>query len=310
MKKSLRILSYILVVMLLSLTAVCGAEAEVRVMQVKPGTGHLNLRDEPSTDGKLLGSLAAKTQVTVIEIKNGWAAVMADGKSGYVYASYLTDLSSDPSGLAKGWRTIGKAMTVNASNLYLRRDPSTSSPSMGIYSKGKQVEVVAGNGTWYKVQIGDKTGYMMASFLKEEKGVTPVKGTTVYVNATHVNLRSEPTTKSKALDVLPSGTTLTLLSTSGDWAEVRFGNQTGYIFRDYITETKVTPSSDTVTVDNSYASYVNLRSTPNRDNNSNILAFVKNGTKMSVLQRGATWTKVMYNGLVGYMLTKMISYKK
>lgn len=310
MKKSLRVLSYILIVMLLTLTAVCGAEAEVRVMQVKPGIGRLNLRDDPSDRGKILDSLPEKTQVTVIEIENGWAAVMANGKSGYVSARYLSELSADPSDLPKGWHTIGKPMVVNASNLYLRSGPSASSTSLGIYSKGKQVEVVAGNGTWYKVQIGNKTGYMMASFLKEEKSVNPVKETTVYVNATHVNLRSEATTKSKSLDVLPSGTTLSLLSVNGDWAEVRHGSQTGYIFRKYISETKVTPSSDTVTVDNSYASYVNLRSTANRDIDSNIIAFVKNGTKMTVLQRGATWTKVMYNDLVGYMLTSMISFKK
>ncbi len=310
MKKSLRILSYILIVMLLTLTAVCGAEAEVRVMQVKSGIGRLNLRDAPSEKGEILCSLAEKTQVTVIEIKNGWAAVMANGKSGYVSARFLTELSSDPSGLAKGWRSIGKTMVVNASNLYFRRDPSTSSASQGIYSKGQKVEVIAGNGTWYKVQIGDTTGYMMASYLKEEKSVNPGKETTVYVNGTRVNLRSKPTTKSTSVDVLSSGTTLTLLSMNGDWAEVRYGTQTAYIFSKYITEAKVTPSGDTVTVDNSYASYVNLRSTPNRDNDSNIIAFVKNDTKMNVLQRGVTWTKVMYNGLVGYMLTSMISFKK
>lgn len=68
----------------------------------------LNVRSGPGTGNSVLGSLTNGTVVYVSEISNGWATITYDGKTAYVYASYLTEggsaASTSDSTDAKGLR--------------------------------------------------------------------------------------------------------------------------------------------------------------------------------------------------------------
>ena len=48
-------------------------------------------------------------------------------------------------------------------------------------------------------------------------------------------LRAGPDTKSKKLASLPRGTKLTVVSQSGDWTQVKAGNQQGYVSTSLLT---------------------------------------------------------------------------
>lgn len=68
----------------------------------------LNVRSGPGTGNRVLGSLTNGTVVYVSEIANGWATISYDGKTAYVYASYLAEggsaASTSDSTDAKGLR--------------------------------------------------------------------------------------------------------------------------------------------------------------------------------------------------------------
>jgi len=51
----------------------------------------LNVRTTPSTDGEKVGFLVHTEKVQVIEIKDGWASIVYEGKVCYVKADYLVD---------------------------------------------------------------------------------------------------------------------------------------------------------------------------------------------------------------------------
>lgn len=55
----------------------------------KVNTQRLNMRDLPSTKGRLIGSLTQGMTVTVENIENGWAMLSYEGKTCYVSAKYL-----------------------------------------------------------------------------------------------------------------------------------------------------------------------------------------------------------------------------
>jgi uncharacterized protein YgiM (DUF1202 family) len=56
-------------------------------------------------------------------------------------------------------------------------------------------------------------------------------GGTVTVRTAYANLRAEPTTKSPKLGQVKQGTKLEVMSTSGDWVQVKSGDKTGYVNR-------------------------------------------------------------------------------
>jgi hypothetical protein len=57
------------------------------------GTSAVNLRSGPSKTAPVLGVLAAGTPVTTSGIDKGWVMVSADGRTGWVYKTYLEGLS-------------------------------------------------------------------------------------------------------------------------------------------------------------------------------------------------------------------------
>lgn len=51
----------------------------------------LNVRSEPSTKGKVVGSLVHTEKIEVIKIENGWACFVLNNQYAYVSADYLAD---------------------------------------------------------------------------------------------------------------------------------------------------------------------------------------------------------------------------
>ena len=51
-----------------------------------------------------------------------------------------------------------------------------------------------------------------------------------------------------------------------------------------------------------------LRSTPSQRNKDNIIALMPKGAKITVLEKGGTWTKVKYNGKTGYAMTGFLQF--
>lgn len=65
---------------------------------------------------------------------------------------------------------------------------------------------------------------------------TAPKSTMVTINATGgLNLRATPDSNGGIITVIPQGTSLTVISTSGDWDQVNYSNQNGWISKDYVT---------------------------------------------------------------------------
>ncbi|MBR6028252.1 MAG: peptidoglycan-binding protein [Clostridia bacterium] len=56
------------------------------------------------------------------------------------------------------------------------------------------------------------------------------------VNCSSLNLRSEASTNSKALQTLSKGTKVTIKGTTGDWYKVVYGKYTGFVMKKYITK--------------------------------------------------------------------------
>ena len=140
-----------------------------------------------------------------------------------------------------------------------------------------------------------------------------------------LHLRSGPGSDYAVIGKYRRGTKVEVLSTSyRNWVRVRTPDKkTGYMYKQYLSSFTTTGSSSSSSSKSSSSNsssggigtgfrYVESGIGPvNSCNNSAVdstrLDQLPGGTLVSVLSSGATWSKVRYNGTVGYIKTRYLT---
>lgn len=127
------------------------------------------------------------------------------------------------------------------------------------------------------------------------------------VNASGLNFRTEPSTRSKVIRVLSKGTIVTILGEEGEWLKVKHEDTEGYLFKSYVefmTAHGVTTATG-----------LNVRSEPTAKSES--LGVLKKGTYVSIYEAVTTddatnsvWLKVTSSdGKSGYVSARYVDIK-
>lgn len=121
---------------------------------VTTSTGSLNVRSEPTTTGKIIGTLAKGSYVQLLSKTGSWYRVQLDkSRTGYANGAYLTPVAGEPA-------------TVTASALNVRGGPGTDYGVQGYLHSSEQVVVLSVNNGWSRVVYhGIKTGYVSSKYL-------------------------------------------------------------------------------------------------------------------------------------------------
>lgn len=117
-----------------------------------------------------------------------------------------------------------------------------------------------------------------------------------------LNVRASATTNSRVLTTLANGSYVTLLSKSGIWWRVEYGNGLyGYCHGDYIS----TVSGSTATV-NTDASGLNVRSGPGTSYSR--IGGLSRGHTVIVLSTSGGWSRILYHGTrTGYVSAQYLA---
>ncbi len=142
-----------------------GSFAYADEMRYGKVTGNgVNLRDEASTDSRVLTNVAADTTIAVIgEEDNGWYRVSYENKIGYMAADYVEPVAEEAAEPVIGY--------VTGSYVYVRSAPTTDSEILGGLSRRKEVTLLEEIGGWYLVEADGLRGYMNASYVGVGDGV-------------------------------------------------------------------------------------------------------------------------------------------
>ncbi len=219
-----------------------------------------------------------------------------------------------------------------ASAVYMRSEPQNGAAIVCTIPENTTIQKVSQNGNWYQVSYNGKTGYIYKKFLKQTgETVAPAQqpqGTTsapaqkedkpqettgaVYTTA-GVNMRTQPKNGSAVICVVPQGTQVQKTGTSGNWVQISYNNQTGYVYNKYLSDKSTGAAQNTTQPSNttddtttntttkgeefsdvlgSKTTYYNS-SVKGRTTNIRLAAEAINGT---VLQPGETFS---LNGIVG-----------
>lgn len=110
-------------------------------------------------------------------------------------------------------------------NLNLRSTKSTSGDVITVIPAGSKIQVVDAAEDWYEVIYNNQRGYVYNSYLS----------TTKYT-WTDVFLRSYPTSESNPVTLVPAKSRVQVLKTNGDWDNVMYNDQEGYIFNYFLSD--------------------------------------------------------------------------
>lgn len=136
----------------------------------------VNLRDLPSTDGKIIATLKSGTFLERTAVSNrGWSRLKYNGQTVYAVTSYLTDKAAPVSSVTPpvsetdGFTAVNQQVTAK-SETNLRNKPSTENSEV-VYTlkNGEYVKRIGvhTNG-WSKLEYNGQTVYAITSYLLEK----------------------------------------------------------------------------------------------------------------------------------------------
>lgn len=135
-----------------------------------------------------------------------------------------------------------------------------------------------------------------------------------------LNVREQPSKSAELLTTLQNGTVVTIISEEGDWAQILFDEQIGYVNSRFLVVSAEEESSAEVSStpepsddeEPAAASHIgatakvktsksklNLRKKPEAD--SRIITALKNGTEVTILAEEDGWYQVSYKNKTGYV---------
>ena len=120
----------------------------------------LNIRSEPSKDGKVQGSYNKGDVVTILETRNGWGRT----NKGWISMDYVTTTGNSNSNTnnnantnansnnnntsGNGNTTVQLRGIVKVNELNVRASASTDADRVGMYTYGDRVEILEKSGSW------------------------------------------------------------------------------------------------------------------------------------------------------------------
>lgn len=184
-----------------------------------------------------LGAIYGSDEITVNTVTDRYCKVtypISRGtKTGYIPTSAILT------------KTLGSSISAKAKVTTYRR-PNGS--SYGYISVGDSVKVLGTYGNYrqvkYPVSGGYKYAFITSSDYNKIAGSSTSSGTTYYVTTTAgLILRSSPSTSSSKITTMPYGSSLTVYSISGGWAQCSYSGKSGYCSSSYISTSKPGGSS-------------------------------------------------------------------
>ncbi|MFR8033062.1 MAG: SH3 domain-containing protein [Lachnospiraceae bacterium] len=126
---------------------------------------YLNVRDQPSTDGMIVGKLLKNSEAEILEdTGTGWYYIKSGDVTGYIGAEYVTT-GKEAEKLAIEYCV--PMIEVTTERLNVRSGPGMEY-DVWTQLNGSEHQVIEEEvGDWYKVKINNTTGYVNKEYVKE-----------------------------------------------------------------------------------------------------------------------------------------------
>ncbi|WP_163098970.1 SH3 domain-containing protein [Peribacillus alkalitolerans] len=197
----------------------------------------LNVRSSPNTKASIVAKLKQNEKVEVVAKSSSWSQIQFNKKKGWVATQYL-----------KANEQVGY---ITATSLNIRNQASEKGKLLGSVKKNAKVTILSISGTWYYIQTESKIkGWVSNKYVT----TTPPKGTstkppvtkppvvnikTLYVKASSLNVRSEPSMNGEILGKLLTNDEVKASEVKGNWTKVSKDKLVGWVASQYLSSEKL-----------------------------------------------------------------------
>ena len=258
-----------------------------------------------SISSKVLGTMSYGESMTLLATNSSWAYVKnSAGATGYCKLSGIG--TSNPN-------KYSEKIYINSSNVKVYKKPDTSSGVMMTLSKNASYTAVAKtpDNEWARLKNGSAYGYVQMKYISTSKVDDDAPSTpdlttkTVYISANTLNAYKSASSSSKVLGVMSYGESMTLLATSGDWAQIRnSANAVGYCKLSGLTATN--PNNLDVRV---YVSSASAKVYKKPSTSADVLTTVKLNDSFTAvaITADSAWARVKSGSSYGYIQASKLS---
>ncbi len=123
---------------------------------------HLNVREAPGEDGKLIGKMTKDAACEILSVENNWAHIRSGKVEGYVSMDYLF---TGKEARSRAKEAVTAIATVTTQTLKVREEPNTQSTVLTLVPIEEKLEVEAVEGGWVKIYLDDETAYVSADYV-------------------------------------------------------------------------------------------------------------------------------------------------
>lgn len=276
--KNLRKISLMLILTVVSILLL--AVSSKATTKVKVTGDVLNIRKGPSTSTKVVAMLSKGVECELLEEEGDWYKVKYKTYTGYVskeYAEIIGETNNTEEPKNTETNTDNKNNTDNTSKneennttsdtnidedvkvVYkkLKQDselkllPLIYSSNIESLKKNAEMILLSEVNGWSYVQTDSNCGWVRTEYLEDSSTTSDNSNTnntdkneytekTGYINESSVNMRKGAGTSYSIVKVLSLNTQLTITGEDGKWYKVKVGNTTGYVSKDYVSDTKTT----------------------------------------------------------------------
>ncbi|MGM0835897.1 MAG: SH3 domain-containing protein [Bacillota bacterium] len=192
-------------------------------------TDGLNIRSEPSTQSKVIGTLANGTVVNVLNKKSDWLQISYDGETGWIHSDYADIHNGSTDTPSKKKRS--SSATISVSGLNVRSEPNLNGKIVDQISQGTDVTIISERNNWFEIEYANgNTGWVAGWFLERKSlsfnpGNLTGEGSIIILD-NGTNIRSEPSTTAKVVYRANEGETFSIKGLENDWYKIELSDGT------------------------------------------------------------------------------------
>ncbi len=224
---------------------------------------------------------------------------------------------------------VGKEAYVltEGGSVNLRAAADTESTILDVLEIGDKVKVIDSDENWYKIEVGEYTGYIKSEFLSDnyEKVEAAMLASTMYRKGKvtqSVNVRGLADENSVLLNQVAEGSDVIILEqTDNGWLKVYFGEDydIGYISAEFAEIGEMVPRNDvngkrytrlmSIVRDAKIkgSGEIEVKALPQEE--SDTFAKLYNGSSCKIVSGGTNWTKIIVTATneIGYVKTENVA---
>lgn len=147
----------------IAILSISDSNCEDEDIAISTATSYVNIREDASTDSKILGKLYKDNAAHILKTKGDWLYIESGNVKGYVKAEYVKSGLTQEELAQYGTLTA----TVDTDGLNVREKNSTDSKRVDVVYRGEEYPVLKQKGDWVKLDIKDDNvkGFVKSEFV-------------------------------------------------------------------------------------------------------------------------------------------------